>query len=189
MTMSNLRDRAKEKQSLLSSKHKKSYIAKIKDKNPFDYVKKSFQKIIINDNNINQISIIDPYFLPLDIDNVTSLFGGHAYLKIEIISKFDSASKEEDQKLDRKKKIIERSDFIRGNGLFKEFKFIHSKINMHDRYYILWCDDEIKNIYNIGGSIGQRFEDYIAIHEVTDPNLKSDVITYYNTLISNIKAW
>lgn len=105
-------------------------------------------------------------------------------MSLEIISKFNSASSDEEKK-DRKIKINERKEYLIKNGLFGNIELIHSKEPMHDRYYIYWSDGAMVKVFCIGGSIGQRFDDYIGIVEISDKFMLNNIATYYDRLVSN----
>ncbi len=181
--MSSLRERISDRHTLLVSKSN-SCIPQILSDTPFEYVVNLFKNSISSSMTIEKISIIDPYILPLDLDNLTSLFGGSCNINLEIISKFNSASND-DEKMDRKTKIIERREYLVKNGLFKEIALIHSKEPMHDRYYIYWNGDAMVKVFYIGGSIAQRFGDYIGIIEVSDKFMLNNIEMYYGNLVSN----
>lgn len=181
--MTSLRDMITERRNSLVSKSN-SCIPKILSDNPFEYAVNLFNSSISYLPELEKISIIDPYISPLDLDNLTSLFGGSGNIDLEIISKFDSVSNE-DEKKDRKMKINNRkADLIR-NGLLRSIELIHSKESMHDRYYIYWSKGFMVKIFYIGGSTGQRFDDYIGIVEISDKFMLSNIATYYDKLISN----
>ena len=181
--MTSLRDMIADRRNSLVSKSN-SCIPKILSDSPFDYAMSLFNSSIIHSPDIEKISIIDPYVSPLDLDNLTSLFGGSGNINLEIISKFESTNND-DGKEDRKTKINNRkADLIR-NGLLRSIELIHSKESMHDRYYIYWSKGLMVKIFYIGGSIGQRFDDYIGIVEISDKFMLNNIATYYDKLISN----
>ncbi len=181
--MTSLRDMIADRKSSLVSKSN-SCIPKTLSDNPFEYVVTLFNSITVNLPEIEKISIIDPYILPLDLDNLTSLFGGSGNINLEIISKFDSVNGD-DGKIDRKMKINDRKSYLIRNGLLKSIELIHSKESMHDRYYIYWSEGLMVKIFYIGGSIGQRFDDYIGIVEISDKFMLNNIAKYYDKLIFN----
>ena len=180
--MTTLRERIRDKRNLLVSKSN-SCIPKVLSETPFDYAVNLFRNSINNCPMVEKISIVDPYISPIDLDNLASLFGGSGNINLEIISKFDSVNCEE--KKENKIKINERKEFLIKNGLFRSIELVHSKEPMHDRYYIYWSDEAIITIFYIGGSIGQRFNDYIGIIKVSDKFMLNNLATYYEKLVSN----
>ncbi|TMO03134.1 hypothetical protein [Pseudoalteromonas sp. S558] len=180
--MSSLREKIKDRRTLLVSKSN-SCIPQVLSDTPFEYAISLFKSSINSSITVEKISVIDPYILPLDLDNLTSLFGGSSNINLEIVSKFNSASN--DDKNDRKTKIIERKEYLVKNGLFGNIKLIHSKEPMHDRYYIYWNESAMVKVFCIGGSIAQRFGDYIGILEVSDKFMLNNIETYYGNLVSN----
>ena len=181
--MSRLRERISDRRNLLVSKSN-SCIPKIVSKTPFDYAASLFQSSINHSKAVEKISVIDQYILPMDLDDLSSLFGGSSNINLEVISKFNSASSDEEKK-DRKIKINERKVHLVKNGLFGDIELIHSKESMHDRYYIYWNDGAMAKVFCIGGSINQRFEDYIGIIEISDKFLLKNIAMYYDRLVSN----
>jgi hypothetical protein len=180
--VANLRGRIEDRRNLLVSKSN-SCIPKILSDNPFDFAISLFNSSISHSAKIDKISVIDPYISPIDLDNLTSLFGGSGNINLEVISKFDSAN-ESDEKNDRKIKINDRKADLIIKGLLKSIDLIHSKESMHDRYYIYWSECLIVKIFFIGGSIGQRFNDYIGIVEISDRFMLNNIATYYDKLVS-----
>lgn len=181
--VSRLRDRINNRRNLLVSKSNSCIPKAVSDK-PFDYAVSLFKASVHHTPKIEKISIIDPYIMPIDLDNLTSLFGGSSKITLEIISKFNSVG-DEDEKKDRKIKINERKSHLVKNGLFKSIDLIHSKESMHDRYYIYWCEEAILKVFFVGGSIGQKFSDYIGVVEISDKFMLNNIATYYNKLTSN----
>jgi len=181
--VASLRERITNRRNLLVSKSN-SCIPKTLSDSPFDYARNLFNSSISHSPEVEKISVIDPYILPIDLDNLTSLFGGSGNINLEIISKFNSANSD-DEKIDRKIKINDRkADLIR-NGLLRSIDLIHSKESMHDRYYIYWSEGSMVKIFFIGGSVGQRFEDYIGIVEISDKFMLNNIAVYYDKLVSN----
>lgn len=178
--MTSLRDRIKEKQRDLVIRSD-SFIPKVVSENPFEYVAAFFQGYLRKNPVITRVSIIDPYILPLDIENLTFLFGGNSNISLEILSKFNSVSGDE-EKQERKSKINERKENMVRNGLFSRIELIHSIESMHDRYYICWSDELMIKVFYIGGSIAQRFEEYIGVMEITDSFLLNNIAIYYERL-------
>lgn len=178
--MTSLRDRIKKKQSDLVVRSD-SFIPKVVSKNPFEYTTTFFQGYLRRKPAVNKISIIDPYILPLDIEHLTSLFGGSSNISLEILSKFNSVSGDE-EKHERKTLINDRKENLVRNGLFRRIELIHSIESMHDRYYICWSDESVITVFYIGGSIAQRFDDYIGIMEITDRFLLNNIAIYYDRL-------
>jgi len=178
-----LRERVSDRRNLLVSKSN-SCIPKALSETPFEYAASLFKSSINHSKAVEKISIIDPYILPIDLDNLTSLFGGSSNINLEILSKFNSTGSDEEKK-DRKIKIIERKEYLVKNGLLGNIELIHSKESMHDRYYIYWNEGAMVKVFCIGGSIGQRFDDYIGIIEVSDKFMLNNIATYYGKLISN----
>jgi hypothetical protein len=181
--MTSLRDRIKNKQRDLIVRSD-SFIPKVVSGNPFDYVATFFQGYLRRNPSVNRVSIIDPYILPLDIENLTLLFGGNSNISLEILSKFNSASGDE-EKQERKSKIVERKKHMIKNGLFSKIELIHSRESMHDRYYICWSDESMIKVFYVGGSIAQRFEEYIGVMEITDSFLLNNIAIYYERLSKN----
>lgn len=181
--MAGLRDRITDRRNLLVSRSN-SCIPKMLSDSPFDYAISLFNSSISHSPEVEKISVIDPYILPIDLDNLTSLFGGGGNINLEIISKFNFVNSDVAKK-DRKIKINDRkSDLIR-NGLLRSINLIHSKESMHDRYYIYWSEDSMVKIFFVGGSIGQRFDDYIGIVEISDKFMLNNIAAYYDKLVSN----
>lgn len=181
--MTNLREKISNRRNILVSRSN-SCIPKILSENPFEYARALFKNSINNLSSINKVTVIDPYVLPIDLDNLTSLFGGSSHMKLEIVSKFNSSNSEE-EKQERKVKINDRKEFLIKNGLFKDIDLIHSRESMHDRYYLYWVEGVIVKVFCIGGSIAQRFEDYIGIVEISDKFMLNNISTYYDRLVSN----
>ena len=181
--MTSLRDRIKEKQSDLVIRSD-SFIPKVVSENPFEYAATFFQGYLRRKPTVNRVSIIDPYVLPLDMEHITSLFGGSSNISLEILSKFNSASGDEEKK-ERKTRLNERKENLVRNGLFSGIELIHSVESMHDRYYICWSDESMIKVFYIGGSIAQRFEDYIGVMEITDSFLLTNIVIYYDRLSNN----
>ncbi|MEL4204843.1 hypothetical protein P0W48_16020 [Plesiomonas shigelloides] len=178
--MTNLRDRIKKKQKELVIRSN-SFIPKVVSENPFEYVRIFFQGYLRRKSDVNRVSIIDPYVLPLDMEHLTALFGGSLNISLEILSKFNSASGD-DEKIERKTRINERKESLVRSGLFREIELIHSVESMHDRYYIFCSDESMIKAFYIGGSIAQRFDDYIGIMEITDSFLLNNIAIYYDRL-------
>ncbi|MDP2562133.1 hypothetical protein [Psychrobium sp. 1_MG-2023] len=181
--MSSLRERVADRRNLLVSRSN-SCIPKTLSEAPFEYAVSLFKNSINNLPEVEKISIIDPYVKPIDLDNLTSLFGGSRKINLEILSKFNSVSGEE-EKVDRKIKINDRKEYLIKNGLFGSIELIHSKESMHDRYYIYWSKGAMIRVFFIGGSIGQRFDDYIGIIEISDKFMLNNISTYYDKLVFN----
>lgn len=181
--MSSLRERISDRRNLLVRKSN-SCIPKTLSETPFEYAVSLFNSSTNHSPVVEKISIIDPYILPVDLDNLTSLFGGSGNINLEIISKFNSASSDE-EKQDRKVKINERKEYLIKNGLLGSIELIHSKESMHDRYYIYWSEGAMVKVFCIGGSIGQRFEDYIGIIEISDKFMLNNIEIYYDRLVTN----
>lgn len=182
-TVTRLRDRINSRRNLLVSKSN-SCIPKSVSDEPFEYAVSLFNASVHNTPEIEKISIIDPYIMPIDLDNLTSLFGGSTKITLEIISKFNSVG-DEDEKKDRKIKINKRKGHLVRNGLFKSIDLIHSKESMHDRYYIYWFEEVMLKVFFVGGSIGQKFGDHIGIVEISDKFMLNNISTYYYKLTSN----
>ena len=180
--VSRLRDRINNRRNILVIKSN-SCIPKVISEKPFEYATSLFKESVHNTPIIEKISIIDPYIMPLDLDNLTTLFGGSNKITLEIISKFNSVGN--DEKEDQKIKINERKSYLEKNGLFKNIDLIHSKESMHDRYYIYWGKEEMLKVFFIGGSIAQKFNDYISIVEISDKFMLNNISIYYDKLVYN----
>jgi hypothetical protein len=181
--VASLRERINDRRNILVSRSS-SCIPKTLSETPFEYAGSLFKNSMNHLPLIEKISIIDPYILPIDLDNLTSLFGGSSNVSLEIISKFNSTNSEE-EKRERKIKIGDRKEYLIKNGLLGKIELIHSKESMHDRYYIYWSDRAMLKVFCVGGSIGQRFEDYIGIVEISDKFMLNNIAIYYDRLVSN----
>lgn len=181
--MEGLRERIRDRRNVLVSQSN-SCIPKMVSDEPFKYAQEIFQNSLTDRPLVDKVSIIDPYILPIDLDNLTSLFGGSVNINLEIISKFKSAISDE-EKQERKIKLIDRKKYLVKNGLLKDIDFIHTKEPMHDRYYVYWNEDMMVKVFCVGGSINQRFDDYISIIEISDKFLLSNINSYYGRLVGN----
>ena len=182
--MEGLRERIRDRRNVLVSQSK-SCIPKMVSDETFKYAQKIFQNSLTNRPLVDKVSIIDPYILPIDLDNLTSLFGGSVNINLQIISKFKSAKSDDEKKQERKIKLIDRKKYLVKNGLFKDIDLIHTEEPMHDRYYIFWNEDVMVRVFCVGGSINQRFNDYISIIEISDKFLLSNIYSYYVRLVDN----
>lgn len=183
--MSRFRDSAAKTREQLITHSSNSFIPKLDNDDPFSYVASFFQKLICRNYQIKKVSIIDPYFTTLDVDFVASLFGGHG-LSVEIISKYNSACKSDDEngsnKSVRISSIKKSSEYLIKNGIFKKIFLIKTTCKMHDRYFIFWDNQNVCYIFSIGGSLGQKFSEYIGVNELTNKNMIYDVLRYYDVL-------
>ncbi|HMT94160.1 hypothetical protein [uncultured Thiothrix sp.] len=145
---------------------------------PLEYAESLFNKILDKNKDTAKISVIDPYVIPSDMYTLASFFGGFSSITLEIISKFETVSAEENKE-ERKEKLKTISGHLSKNGLFKEVSYCHSTEKMHDRYYIFWKDNNDKIIISIGGSVAQNFLTHTNIIEIKDKYLELCIAKYY----------
>lgn len=199
--MASIRDLLQDKKKRIVSRGN-SCIPSLNSPEPFLYAANFFKEYTRSIPDVDKITIIDPYIIPLDLDNLSSLFGGCRNINLDIISKFDSSNSEEcddekkegedkktDGKIERKNMILERRKFLLDNGVFSDIGLTHSIEPMHDRYYIFWFEDRLISAFSIGGSIAQRFGSYISIIEINDSYLLWSINKLYLKLKSKTKGY
>ncbi|ENC6432635.1 hypothetical protein [Aeromonas enteropelogenes] len=192
--MDSIRDILNERKKRIVSRSN-SCIPLLNSQDPFSYAEQLFKDYTRSIAHVDQISIIDPYITPLDLDNLSSLFGGSQKITLDIISKFDSSNAEDSVdetkigKDDRKLLIQKRKEALLEQGVFRDILFTHSLEPMHDRYYIYWHENSLISAFSIGGSIAQRFGQYIGIIEVNDPYLLSSINQLYTKLKNKTKEY
>lgn len=165
-----------------------SCIPLLKSQDPFSYAEKIFRVYINSAHGLDKVSVIDPYISPLDLDHLTTLFGGNAEMELDIISKFESSEKD-DGKVERIKMIFNRREFLLDNGLFADISLTQSLESMHDRYFLFWRNDNLIGAFSIGGSINQRFMKHISIIEIRDSYFLNSLKSFYSKLKTNKKEF
>ena len=196
--MSYLKERFK-RNSAQIVRHRNSFIPQLEAKNesPIIYVSKHLKSYLITNYEINKVTVVDPYMTIADLRRITILFGGDAKNRLEIITKFQKPSVEEEEvlnetrdvdkivketKQERIQEIVRKKESLVLNGLFSGIDIFHPRLTMHDRYFIFWKEDEIYSIFSIGGSLGQDFGCFIQIQEILDSYHKDSVVHYYQML-------
>ena len=163
-----------------------SCIPAILDSDAYGYAKNLFNSMVSSNRDINKITVIDQYFSSEELFIVAEFFGGYRQIQLEVISKFISADKTDGDKANRIELLKNRAKQVCTNGIFAGISFIHSKERMHDRYFIFWRDSIVKLVILSGGSILQKFEDFISISEITDKYHENCILQYYGLLCSNV---
>lgn len=192
--MASIRDLLNDKKKRIISRGN-SCIPLLNSSEPFLYAANLFKEYTNSVPDVDKITIIDPYITPLDLDNLSSLFGGCQNIILDIVSKFDSSNSEEcDDEIkkgkdERKKMILERRSFLLKNGVFNDIELTHSIEPMHDRYYLFWFENRLIGAFSVGGSIAQRFENYISIIEINDSYLLITINKLYIKLKSKTKRY
>lgn len=205
--MSYLKERFK-RNSVQIVRHRNSFIPQLeaKHESPIIYVSKHLKSYLITNYEINKVTVVDPYMTVADLQRLTILFGGDAKNRLEIITKFKKPNVEEEEvvnesagldktdkpdketKQDRIQEIVRNKERLVSNGLFSQIDIFHSRVTMHDRYFIFWKDIEIHSIFSIGGSLGQDFGCFIQIQEIADTYHKDSVAHYYQMLKEKLEG-
>jgi len=184
--MSTFRDLAKATREIVAPTTI-SCIPQIISKNPFDYAKEIIRSEIITSRLCTKITIIDPYVNESDVFILAEIYGGYSDLHMEVITKFETHENEEEtDKQNRKKRVSDAANFLCKNGIFKKIDFFHSTEQMHDRYLIAWHENDVKRIFLIGGSIGQKFGQNTCIIRLENLRMQSFVLIYLKKMKDNL---
>lgn len=182
--MSDLRVRARARRKSLVVESLSCIPMLLNETRPDLYAVQVFQSELRRNPLYTKVIIVEPYMDSQSFLYLSELFGGVNNLEIEILSKFRSVDK--DTKEERKQELSNLSSELTRNGLFKSVALKHSSSPMHDRYFVLCKDNEvIEKILFIGGSLGQRFGDYICINKLSDSYMIRSVERYINILKSD----
>lgn len=186
--MSAFRDLAKTTREIIAPTTL-SCIPQIISKDPFDYAKEIIRSEIITNRLCTKITIIDPYVNESDIYILAEIYGGYSDLHMEVVTKFESHGNEsETDKQKRKIRVGDAANFLCRNRFFQKIDFFHSTEQMHDRYLIAWHGNDVKRIFLIGGSIGQKFGQNTCIIRLENLRMQSLVLIYLRKMKDNLCA-
>jgi len=120
------------------------------------------------------ITIIDQYFLPKDIDFIIHTFASLQGRNIRIITKLEDANNN-GQKAKNEEIFKKATEQIEEKGIFSEFKVYKTDTPIHDRYFISDDLEGTAPCFSLGTSVNMLFDRYSCILKVENNSFKRQV--------------
>lgn len=131
-----------------------------------------------------RITIIDPYFLPDDIDFIIYTFASLRGRRIRVVTKLKEANSGE-------QKNMHESNFkaaikeIQKKGIFSEFRIYKTDIAIHDRYFISDVLSTNSPCLSLGASINMLFKSYSCVIKIENNSFKRQILKLADHCIKN----